>query len=246
MRVRRGLREASILALALSVAACGGTSDLRVSAAASLRAALTRYGASFGHTSFSYAGSDQLAAQIRAGARPDVFASASTALPDALYAAGLVERPVAFATNRLVLAVPSHGARVSALADLGRPGVRIAIGAPSVPVGAYTLEVLARLGPEGHSIQAHVRSREPSVDGIVGKLATGAVDAGFLYITDVAATHGALRAIELPRSAQPTVVYAAAVVRGAKQPARARKFVAGLVSGPGAAALAAVGFGPPP
>jgi molybdate transport system substrate-binding protein len=217
-----------------------------VSAAASLRKAFTRYGSSFGHASFSFAGSDELAAQIRAGARPDVFASADTSLPLALYAAHLVQRPVAFATNRLVLAVPASGARVSSLADLARPGVTIAIGAPTVPVGAYTLKVLRRLGALGRTIEARVRSREPSVDGIVGKLTTGAVDAGFLYITDVKASAGELRALELPAQARPAVVYAAAVVDGAAHPALARRFVAGLLTGQGSAALAAAGFGPPP
>ena len=38
--------------------------------------------------------------------KPDVFASANTKLPDALYRKGLVEKPVVFAANRLVLAVP--------------------------------------------------------------------------------------------------------------------------------------------
>jgi molybdate transport system substrate-binding protein len=132
-----------------------------------------------------------------------VFASANTALPASLYAAGLVDRPVPFATNRLVLAVPAHGARVDSLADLGRPGVRIAVGAPSVPVGAYTRKVITRLGAEGRVIAAHARTSEPSVDGIVGKLTTGAVDAGFLYITDVAASHGALRAISCRRPRSP-------------------------------------------
>ena len=35
--------------------------------------------------------------------------------------------------------------------------------------------------------------------GIVGKLTQGAVDAGFVYISDVRATDGKLKAIELPR-----------------------------------------------
>jgi molybdate transport system substrate-binding protein len=238
---------AGVIVAALLVAGCGdGTKDLKVSAAASLRGAFTRFGSSFGHATFSYAGSDQLAAQIRAGARPDVFASANTKLPDALFASGLVERATPFATNRLVLAVPSHGAHVSSLADVARPGTRLVVGTSSVPVGAYTVTVLSRLGPLGRTIGTRVRSQEPSVDGIVAKLVTGSADAGYLYATDVQASHGALRALTLPASARPRVTYAAAVVRGAAQPARARKFIAGLLTGAGRAALATAGFGPPP
>ena len=62
---------------------------------------------------FSFAGSDELAAQIEKGVRPDVFAAANTKLPDALYAKGLVEKPTVFAGNRLVLAVPADGAKVA-------------------------------------------------------------------------------------------------------------------------------------
>jgi molybdate transport system substrate-binding protein len=241
----RHLRAAALV-VAFAVTGCGGGADLRVSAAASLRAAFTHYARTLKSVSFSFAGSDQLAAQIRSGARPDLFASANSSLPDALYGSGLVERPVEFATNRLVLAVAARSSRVRSLTDLARPGVTIAIGAPSVPVGAYTLKVLSRLGALGAAIESHVRSREPSVDGIVGKLTTGAVDAGFLYITDVHGSHGSLRALELPAAARPAVVYAAAVVRGAPHGSRARQFLAGLLHGSGAAALAAAGFGPPP
>jgi molybdate transport system substrate-binding protein len=80
----------------------------------------------------------------------------------------------------------------------------------------------------------------------VGKLTQGAVDAGFVYRSDVKAAGGKLKAIALPARLQPTVAYGAAVVKGAKQPALARRYVAGLVSGQGQDALRAAGFLPPP
>jgi molybdate transport system substrate-binding protein len=247
---------AAVLALAATAvlaAGCGGGSggggDLVVSAASSLTGAFTAYGQQFdgGRVRFSFAGSDDLAAQIEQGLKPDVFASANTSLPDALHAKGLVDPPVVFATNKLVLAVPAGaGARVRSLADLARPGVTIAIGSASVPIGSYTREVLAHLGAaRSRAILAHVRSNEPDVKGIVGKLSQGAVDAGFVYVTDVKAAHG-LRAIALPARLQPQVSYAAAVVRGAPHPAQARRFVAGLRRDPAAAELLAAGFGAPP
>ena len=55
----------------------------------------------------SFAGSDELAAQIRQGVTPDVYAAANTSLPDDLYKDGLVGKPIVFATNTLVLAVPA-------------------------------------------------------------------------------------------------------------------------------------------
>jgi molybdate transport system substrate-binding protein len=227
----------------------GGKPTLKVAAAASLKQAFTAYGSSFtaARSAFSFAGSDVLAAQIEQGARPDVYAAANSKLPAELYAKHLVERPVAFATNELVLAVPATGAKVRALADVARPGVSVARGDTSVPVGAYTDKVLALLpAAQRRAITANVRSTEPDVAGVVGKLTQGAVDAGFVYLSDVRGAGGRIKAIRLPARLQPQVTYAAAVVRGTKSEDAARRFVAGLRDAGGRRALEAAGFGAPP
>jgi molybdate transport system substrate-binding protein len=248
--VRRRRVLAATLVAATLVAGCGGGGRpaLTVSAAASLKHAFTQYGHRFPQATvrFSFAGSDALAAQIEQGVRPDVFASANAVLPDALYAKDLVEKPTVFAANKLVLAVPA-GSRIMALEGLERRGVSVAVGAPAVPVGSYTRTVLARLGaPQRRALEANVVDREPDVSGIVGKLTQGAVDAGFLYASDVAATRGALRAIALPAQLQPRVAYAATIVTGTSHTSQAQAFIAGLLRGAGARALREAGFLPPP
>jgi molybdate transport system substrate-binding protein len=152
-----------------------------------------------------------------------------------------------FAGNRLVLAVPADSHEIGSLADLGRGGVTLAVGAEDVPVGTYTRAVLDKLpADQSRAILANVRTEEPDVAGITGKLTQRAVDAGFLYVSDVRATDGALKAIELPARLQPDVAYGVAVVKGAKEPEAARAFVAGLLDGAGAQALKDAGFEPPP
>jgi molybdate transport system substrate-binding protein len=220
-----------------------------VSAAASLRAAFTAYAQQFSQAAvrYSFAGSDMLAAQIEQGVKPDVFAAADTKLPKMLYAKGLVSKPVTFAANKLVIAVPANSTKVRSLSDLEKPGVTLAIGSATVPIGSYTRMVLAKLGPgESAKILANVRSDEPDVSGIVGKLTQGAVDAGFTYVTDVKATKGALKAIALPASVQPVVAYGVALVKGSAHPAQAQAFISGLLSGAGRAELMNAGFLPPP
>jgi molybdate transport system substrate-binding protein len=176
-----------------------------------------------------------------------VFASANTKLPDQLFQKGLVEKPVVFAGNRLVIAVPASGGKVATLSDLEKPGVTVAMGSATVPVGVYTRKVLAGLPrPESAKVLGNVRSDEPDVAGVVGKVTEGAVDAGFVYITDVDATDGKLKAIELPKSLQPQVAYGVAVVKGAKHPKQAQQFIDGLLHGAGQQALGAAGFEPPP
>ena len=117
-----------------------------------------------------------------------------------------------------MIAVP-RDSDVRETADLRRQGMKLAIGSESVPVGAYTREVLDRLpGDEGELILGNVRSNEPDVKGIVGKLVQGAVDAGFVYATDVTAAGEKLEAIPLPPAVEPDVTYAAGVVNAGPPP----------------------------
>jgi molybdate transport system substrate-binding protein len=239
-----------VLLLGLAAGGCGGEDPpaLVVSAAASMTEALEACSPVFADATvrLSFAGSDELAAQIRQGVKPDVYAAANTRLPDELHSEGLLETPVEFATNTFVLAVP-EGSEIDSVDDLTAGGVKIAIGSESVPIGAYTRDTLAKLpAAQEQAILANVRSNEPDVKGIVGKLAQDAVDAGFVYVTDVNATNGRLEAVELPAALEPQVTYAAGVVDGAKQPAEAQAFLDGLTDGGCADALSKAGFGAAP
>ena len=253
---RLGLLAALAAAL---IAACGGDDEgsasgaererLIVSAAASLTDALEACREDFAGADvrLSFAGSDELAAQIRQGVKPDVYAAANTSLPEELAAEGLLATPVEFVTNELVLAVPAADAKVRSLGDLAAPGTKLVVGAGSVPVGAYTREVLSQLpAAQEQAILDNVRSEEPDVKGVVGKIAQGAADAGFVYNTDVTAAGDDLTAITLPADLQPTVTYGAGVVEGAPQPQLAQRYLDGLTEGACADALRAAGFGPPP
>jgi molybdate transport system substrate-binding protein len=248
--LRRAVAGFVATALAAALAGCGGGGEetVKISAAASLKPAFETYAKGFdaADVSFSFAGSDELAAQLRQGVKPDAYAAANTKLPQDLYAKGLVEKPVEFASNRLVIAVPDGSREVASIADLAKTGFRIAAGSASVPIGSYTRDVLGRLDAEqARAIERNIRSNEPDVAGIVGKVATGAVDAGFVYVTDVRAAKGKLIGIELPDRLQPRVTYGAAVVEGASHPAEARSFVTGLLSAAGRRALDDAGFGRP-
>ena len=251
----RRLPVALLATAALAFAAgCGddddegaGSGRLIVSAASSLETAFTDYARSAGiDARQSFAGSDELAAQIRQGVTPDVYAAADTSLPDELFGEGLVSEPVVFAANTLAIGVPVDS-DIHSLEDLEEPGTTIAIGDDQVPVGHYTREVLDRLPRDQRvAILANVRSEEPEVGGIVGKLTQGAVDAGFVYTTDLTAAGDSLRGIELPPDLEPGVAYGAAVVAGAENPEGAREFIDGLLDGDGAEALRDAGFLPPP
>lgn len=243
------MRASAAVLASLVLAGCGGGEPrLVVSAAASMADPLRACSRDFPGAAvrLSFGGSDELAAQVRQGVRPDVYAAANTSLPEQLQREGLLGETVEFATNELVLALP-RGSGIGSLRDLARRGTTIAVGSESVPVGAYTRELLARLpGGQGEAILANVRSNEPDVRGIVGKLTQGAADAGFVYRTEVGAAAESLRLLRLPAELQPTVVYAAGVVSGAERPREARAYLRGLARGECASALRDAGFGRPP
>jgi molybdate transport system substrate-binding protein len=228
----------AVVALLLAFAGCGGGDDqLVVSAASSLTKPLTA--CSGDNVKLSFGGSDELAAQIRKGVKPDVYAAANTKLPEQLNQEGLIEKPVVFATNELIIAVPD-GSAIKGIDDLAKPGVKLAIGAESVPVGSYTRDVLSRLPSDRQQqILDNVRSEEPDVTGVVGKLTQGAADAGFVYRTDLV---DGLKEVTLPEDLQPVVKYGAAVVKPSDA---AQQYLDGLTGGACADALRSAGFGAP-
>ena len=193
---------------------------------------------------FNFAGSDELATQIREGAEADVFAAASPRYPLELYGAGILQQPAIFATNRLVLIVPTDNrARIRSLADLEKKDVKLVVGARGVPIGDYTREVLAKAGKT--KILDRVVSEEEDVKGVLAKVALGEADAGFVYATDTKAAGDNVRAIELPDAIQVEITYPVAVVAATTREEEAREFVELLLSDEGRQALQEAGFGLP-
>ena len=150
----------------LGLAGCGGndtgSEPLDVYAAASLAEVFPEVDS---NANFSFAGSDELATQIREGAPADVYAAASSRYPQELYEEGLVDEPVTFATNRLVLVVPkANPGGIESVEDLLQPGTRLVVAAEGVPVGDYTRTVLETLGLS--KALDNVVSNEDDVKGV--------------------------------------------------------------------------------
>jgi len=195
------------------------------------------------HARYSFAGSNMLAAQIQQGAPADVFASANTKLPQALYQAGLVEKPVVFTRNALILIVPkSNPAGIHSVYDLRKAGVKLDIAAAGVPVGDYTRTVLHNLGLD--DVVDKAVSQETDVREVLAKVALGEADAGFVYTTDARTVRGKIATIGIRWSAQPIVQYAVAVVRSSLHLKAARQFVATLLTKAAQKKLLAAGFLP--
>ena len=248
--MRRRLRVGVLLALAVLGAgtAVASARDDRaharpvVLAAASLTEVLPRI---VPDAAYSFGSSNSLAEQIRRGAPVDVYLSASPVYSQALFREELTRKPVPFATNSLVVMVPrSNPAKIKTVFDLAkRPKLRLVVAGPKVPIGLYTREVLKRLGLL--RVLKRTVSLEPDVKGIVGKVALGQADAGFVYLTDVAPVAARARAISIPARAQPTVVYELAIAARPIDLEAAQDFVIAVLGPDGRRELRAARFGLP-
>jgi molybdate transport system substrate-binding protein len=231
---------------------------LTVLAASSLTKVFPQIGAQFTKShpdvtfSFSFGGTDQLAAQIQQGAPADVFAGASTKYGDQLAGANQIEPYAIFCTNQLVLITPaSNPASITSLKDLTKKGVKLVIGSETVPVGSYTRTVLANLDATygaGYStkVLANVVSNEDAVSSIVTKVVSGEADAGFVYITDSLAAGSQVNTITLPADAQAIASYPIAVVSASEHQTPAKQFADFVLTPAAQQLLADAGFGPPP
>jgi len=244
---------ASLLVVAITaMVACGGSAsggDLKVSAATSLKKSVSRITADYKatDTQLEFAGSDAIATAIRAGRKPDVFLSASLKIPASLSAENLVAKPVVFARNRVVIAVRKSSQSIESISDLAKPGVTIAIGSPSVPIGSYADKIIGALPASvATQIKANVRTREPDAASVSAKVTSGSVDAAILYGSDVTASKGSLKAIAIPAALGSITKCAAAVVTDTGHEAAAAKFIQNLLTPDSQRILVASGFLPAP
>jgi molybdate transport system substrate-binding protein len=150
-----------------------------------------------------------------------------------------------------VVIVPGNNpGNVSRLRDLGRRGVRLVLAAPQVPAGKYARAALAAMGHDAafgpHFLaraMANVASNETDVKAVVAKVVLGEADAGVVYVTDVT-TQVAPRVhtIAIPARFNQIAQYPIAVVKGSRNPALARAFVAYVLSPAGQSVLRRSGF----
>src|SRR5947209_13224349 len=159
----------------------GGAPHPTVFAAASLTKVFPQIDAA---AKYTFGGSGALEVQIEQGAPADVFAAASPKQPAALYAKGLVAKPVEFATNTLVLIVPKDNpAHIQSVNDITNPGVKLVVCAAAVPCGDYARNVFKNLGIVTAAMK-NVVSQTADVTQTVADVALGQADAGFVYVTD--------------------------------------------------------------
>lgn len=238
-----------------------GVTELNVFAAASLTGPFSEIGALFEAkhpgtlVSFNFAGSQQLAQQIIAGAPVDVFASANNTQMNVLIDAGeiITGAQQIFVKNRLVVIYPKDNpAGLAELKDLGAPGLKLILAAQEVPVGQYTLDFLdkAIAAPAfGASFKDdvlnNVISYEDNAKSVLAKVALGEADAGIVYSSDIYGdVAGRVGRLDIPDELNVIATYPIAPVRSSENLELAQAFVDLVLSKEGQDILAKYNFIP--
>lgn len=256
---RRAVRTTvalSAAALLMPLAACGSGDDetdsassgggtLTVLAAASLTDVFKEAGAEYEKdhpgwkVRFSFAGSQELASQVKQGAPADVVVTADTETMDGLE--DETAKPSVIAKNRLVIAVPEGNPQdVGELADLADERLEVVLAAPEVPVGRYSREVL-----DAQDLRVKPVSQESDVRAVLSKVRLGEADAGVVYKTDAATAPEKVSAIEIPDQENAVADYPAAVLDEPRHEAEAREFVKWLGGAKAQGLLREAGFQKP-
>lgn len=246
--MRSAASAAAVLGVAAILSGCAHAppNTLTVFAASSLTKTFTNLGETFSEfnpperVELSFGGSADLLAQLVHGAPGDLFAAADTATMDKAARAGLLAgSPRAFASNALTIVVaPGNPKGVRGFRDLA--DVSLVVCAAQVPCGA----ALPRLQRDA-GVRLDPLSEESSVTDVLNKVTSGQADAGLVYVTDARAAGDKVSAVAFPEAAGAVNTYQIAVLKRAREPEVAVRFV-DLVTGPtGRKVLDAAGFGTP-
>jgi molybdate transport system substrate-binding protein len=234
------------------------TGELVVFAAASLTEAFREMGKQIETTYpglkviYNFGGSPTLRTQIEQGAHADIFASADAMQMDMAQKSGVVqgERPV-FVKNRLVVIVPgTNPGKVTEFRDLARPGLKLDLTAPQVPVGNYSRQAIRKASADyGADFEqrtlANVVSEEENVKQVVTKVQLGEADAGIVYVSDVTPrVRKEVVTIPIPDAYNQIATYPIALTQQVRNRPAAEAFMALVLSPAGQAVLKAHNFIP--
>jgi molybdate transport system substrate-binding protein len=206
-----------------------------------------------GHTVvFNLDGTQALKTQVQNGAYADVFISASNSYTNDLRKGGYFNDATVrtLTTNYVIVILPANNpGKIQSIADLSKPGLKIARAAKTVPVGTATDAVLVNLAKSTYgsdwntSLYTNTVTYETSEPAVATKVALGEVDAGFVYeSTAIAAKPGTCISIAIPNKDNYLQTYTIGVLKGSNSKGAATDFENFMISDAGQQILTEYGF----
>jgi molybdate transport system substrate-binding protein len=203
---------------------------------------------------FNLAGTQTLTQQVESGAYSDVFISASNKYTTQLKGEGyfINDTVKTLAYNYIVVIVPANNpGDITSLADLAKPGKKIAMGTKEVPVGIATFAVIDNLANSTYgsdwkdAVFTNVKTYETAEPGVATKVSLGELDAGFVYeSTFKAAPEGTLQSIPIAKKDNYLQTYSIAILKETKNKDAATQFEQFMLSPAGQKILSDFGFTP--
>lgn len=215
-----------ILSIFLLVPGYAVAQDIRVFAAASLKAALDHVASDYStatgqRVTVSYGGSSSLARQISFGAPADIFFSANEQWMIKLEQSGYIENHTRrnLLSNQIVLVSSSTEPPLDDIEELPlRLAERRLVMAQvdAVPAGIYGKSALEYFGL--WSLVSGRVAQTDSVRAALALVASGAVPFGIVYSTDASADQRVTIAFAFPEQSHPKVVYPVTAIKGRLSP----------------------------
>ena len=267
---RRAAIAAVSMISALSLAACGGsasnsatgaasgaasasgsgapqkaTGELKVLAAASLKASFTEIGTQLEkdnpglHVTFDFQGSQTLVSSLSEGNAADVLATADEPTMNKAVEQKLVGERTEFATNVPTLIVPKgNPANVKGI-DSSLDNAKLVVCVETAPCGNAAKELA-----KAYNVTLNPVSEEQKVTDVRTKVESGEADAGVVYKTDAVAAKDKVDEVTIDNKG---VVNHYPIAQTAKpsNPEAAQVFINAITSKSGQEILAKYGFGKP-
>ncbi|MFE6176964.1 molybdate ABC transporter substrate-binding protein [Streptomyces sp. NPDC056464] len=219
--------------------------EVIVFGAASLKESFTKLGKEFEKehpgtkVTFSFGGSDALAASITGGAPADVFASASPKTMKIVTDAGdATGTPATFVRNQLEIAtLPGNPDKIASLKDLTKSGLKVVLCDKTVPCGAAAQKAL-----DASKLKLTPVSYEEDVKSALIKVVLKEADAAVVYKTDVKAAGDKVEGVEFPESADAINDYPITLLKESQNTDAAKAFIALVQSPEGQKVLTESGF----
>ncbi len=249
-RKLRFLMQGLIVLVGFVVVPYATAETLTIFVGAGLRQPMDRLVQTFedrtGHRVFiEYGGSGQLLARIQATGKGDLYIPGALFYIERLEKAGKIRSFRPMVQHTPVIGVNANQAgRITAFADLAKPGIRLAMGDPKAMAFGRTALAICEKSGRKESIDKNVVVYGATVKQLAMYVTQGVVDAAIIGRSDAFQNREKIVMVDIPKAYFRTEIIAAAVLRSTTDPHLAQGLCDFLITPDAVAVFQGHGFLP--